>query len=92
MSLCDDIRQAKSGKEIVRRVESDARFVEWRDSGSSHRIAKFQNGTTLPVAIHGNKDVPIGTKMKMIRILRAGGLCIIVLALALFMSLVLTGG
>ena len=42
MTLCDKIRQAKSGREIAAIIESDLRFESWRDSGSSHRIAKFE--------------------------------------------------
>jgi len=54
MSLCDDIKRAKSGKEIAKIIESDSRFDSWRDSGSSHRMARFENGTTIPIPVHGN--------------------------------------
>ena len=92
MSLCDDIKRAKSGKDMVKVIESDSRFEGWRDGGSSHRIARFGNGTTVPVPVHGNKDMPIGTKMKIIRILRAGGLCTLLLTAALLLALELLGG
>lgn len=77
MTLCDKIRQAKSGREIAAIIESDPRFESWRDSGSSHRIAKFEGGCSVPVPIHGNRDLPIGTKLSIIRILRAAGLCLL---------------
>ena len=66
MGLCDDIKDAKSGKEIAKIIEHDERFIGWRDSGSSHRIAKFHNGTSVPIPVHGNRDLAIGTKLKII--------------------------
>lgn len=92
MSLCDDIRNAKSGKDVARIVERDPRFDEWRDSGSSHRIAKFVNGVSVPIPIHANKDMPIGTKLKIIRILRAGELCSLLFGVGVALAARLIGG
>jgi predicted RNA binding protein YcfA (HicA-like mRNA interferase family) len=75
VTLCDRIRQAKSGREIVAIIEGDPHFESWRDSGSSHRIAKFDGGCSVPIPIHGNRDMSIGTKLSIIRILRTAGLC-----------------
>ncbi|MBI4672238.1 MAG: type II toxin-antitoxin system HicA family toxin [Chloroflexi bacterium] len=92
MNLCDDIKEAKSGKEVIKIIEQDSRFIGWRDSGSSHRIAKFENGVTVPIPVHGNRDIPIGTKLKIIRILRAGGLCTLVIGIGVLIAARLIGG
>jgi predicted RNA binding protein YcfA (HicA-like mRNA interferase family) len=75
----------------VKIIEDDARFAGWRDSGSSHRIARFEGGVTVPIPVHGNKDMPIGTKLSIIRVLKAGGLCAILWIVASFL-LPLVGG
>jgi hypothetical protein len=58
VTLCEKIRQAKTGKEIASIIEVDPHFEGWRDSGSSHRIAKFKGGCSVPVPVHGNRDIP----------------------------------
>lgn len=92
MDLCDDVRDAKSGKDIVKIIEKDSRFESWRDSGSSHRIARFNNGVSVPIPVHGNRDIPIGTKLKIIRILKAGGLCSILIGIGILIAARLIGG
>jgi predicted RNA binding protein YcfA (HicA-like mRNA interferase family) len=51
---------------LIKFVESHG-FVEAKHKGTSHVIFKHRDGRRTTIAIHGNKEIPIGTMHAILR-------------------------
>jgi hypothetical protein len=54
-----------TGKEIIKLLKKNG-WTPDRIKGSHHIFAK--NNKTIPVPVHGNKDIPIGTVKKIFKL------------------------
>ena len=53
-----------TGKDMTRLLKKNG-WVKIRQNGSHQQF--YKDGTTIPVPVHGNKDLPKGTEQKILK-------------------------
>jgi len=73
-------KSPKTGKEFVSLAEKSGKAIVKRVSGS-HYFIEFEDGTGIPVPVHGNKQLGKGLLHKITKAFRAAGILSLILSL-----------
>lgn len=79
-------REPKSGKDFVRIAEKSDKATVKRVSGS-HHIVEFDDGTSIPVPVHGNRQLGKGLQRKILEAFKAAGVLVIMISMLWFLML-----
>jgi hypothetical protein len=72
-------REPKTGQDFIQLARKSDRVVEIREGKGSHAVVKFDDGTSVSVPIHGNKQLGKGMVQKLKKAFKAAGVLVLIL-------------
>lgn len=75
--------QLKTGKDFISVAKKSDKVRNIREGKGSHVIVEFEDGTSVSVPVHGNKQLGKGILSKLLKAFRNAGILIFIITLPL---------
>jgi predicted RNA binding protein YcfA (HicA-like mRNA interferase family) len=71
-------KEPKTGKEFVQLAEKSDRVRHIREGKGSHVIIEFDDGTSVSVPVHANRELSKGIRHSLLKAFRAAGVLMLI--------------